>query len=107
MSFIGSQAVADTGNIIRTAPWVACTAASGGTVLGSGAVRHGIKISNIQTVISGAVFVGGLNENAPFSGQGYYLLESQSLDLAVGNLNQVRICAVVSGVRISYIGIDR
>jgi len=90
---------------IITGPFVACTAASGGTLLGSGTAGYGVRITNVQAGISGAVFVGGIGPNAPFSGQGYYLDSNQTLVLPVTNFNQVRICAAISGVSISYIGL--
>ena len=103
---LGTSNTIEAGNNIRTAPWTVINAASGGTPLGSGIIPYGVKLTNVGTVISGDVFVGGTGTNAPFSGQGYFLGPAQSVDLRVKNLNQIRVAASLSGVRVAFIGID-
>lgn len=106
MSVLGTSNVLEAGNTIRTAPWVVINTESGGTPLGSGIVPYGVRLINVGTVISGDLFVGGTGTNAPFSGQGYFLGPAQNIELRIKNLDQVRLTAALSGVRVAWIGID-
>jgi len=106
MSVLGTSNTIEAGNTIRTAPWITINTASGGIQLGSGIVPYGITLTNVGTVISGDAFVGGIGTNAPFSGQGYFLPPDRSVILRIKNLNQVRVAASLSGIRVAWVGID-
>jgi hypothetical protein len=75
---------------------------SGGIVLSSGEVVS-VTVKALAKN-SGDIYVGGADV-PPYSGAGFCLEPGEAWNIDVGNLNEVRIVATVSGDRITYGGI--
>lgn len=93
----------ETYPLIQPSYWQSITAESGGTRLES--------IECARLVIGSVtgnhmMFVGGLDENAPFSGRGLPLYPGQEneREMFIENANRVSICASFSGELVYYMG---
>jgi len=77
------------------------TAASGGTIATSGAVKAAIFKS-----LSGEVYLGGQGLlNRPYPNYGFLLAAGEAVSLDIDNFGRVRICAITSGDPVSFIGV--
>lgn len=88
---------------IRVRDMLIPSSASGGTVLESGEVR-----SVTLTAISGDHWVGGVDDEAPYSGHGFLLARGNAITYGIDNFNRIRVMAdTTSGRWVSYTGVDR
>lgn len=95
--------IAETYPTIQPSYWQSITAESGGTRLES--------IECARVVIGSVtgnhlMFIGGLEDSAPFSGRGLPLypgLEGER-EMFIENANRIRVCAAFSGELIYYMG---
>ena len=95
--------VNETYPLIQNSYWESITAESGGTRLQS--------MECARLVIGSAsgnhlMFIGGLEENAPYSGRGLPLYAGQEneREMFIENSNRISICATFSGELIYYMG---
>ena len=117
------------GEKLITSETILATAASGGTVLGSGVIER-IKLKVPEYNCSGSVtyrdftssgllqgiMVGGKSGQQPFapevlsgyycisSGKGLFLAPGDQETLFVQNINEVYVCGIPSGYPITYLG---
>lgn len=98
----------ETPTTVKTGPIQVVTAASGGQVLHSGAVKSAIVRAN--TGNSGNIAVGGSSDRpwlaASDSGQGIILDAAEAASLDIDDFDKVYVVAEVSGDRVSFIGVN-
>jgi len=78
------------------------TAASGGAVLHSGA----IKSATVKAVtLSGDIYVGGAT-NRPYSGFGMVLKDGEAVNLDIDDFSKIYVFATISGDMVSFAGVN-
>ena len=88
-------------DLVKNPSRMRVTSASGGTEFPTVAVGKLIIRSESGNNI---MFVGGITDDAPYSGRGMDLWGGESITLPVQNMNQIRVCAASSGQMISVLG---
>jgi hypothetical protein len=110
-----SAKVAQTGNLstqitfdtLNNSYHQSISAASGGTQLADMEIGL-LKLRNASG--NGVMFIGGVQDHAPYSGRGWELWSEDTLpghtpfELNISNANKIRVCSTVSGQMIYYIG---
>ncbi len=91
--------------ILRAKVPAIITAASGGQALVSGFVDRVVVRALTQN--SSDIYIGGSGVGEkPFSGLGMVLEPGDSMPIPVDNFNRIYACAVISGDRLAYVGVD-
>jgi hypothetical protein len=87
----------------KTMPLRATTAASGGEVLHSGAIKA-VVVKSISGN-TGDMYVGGATDR-PYSGFGFLLSAGESYSQDASNFDQIYVMATVSGEKITSLGVN-
>lgn len=88
-------------SIILAQPMLMISSASGGTQLPNQACNE-VTVQNITG--NALMFIGGISDQAPFSGKGYQLYGGNSLQRRIDNFNKISACATTSGQLLCVIG---
>ena len=86
---------------VRTRSILLVSDVSGGVTLLSGNV-----VSATVKPLSGGMYLGGTaGIDMPYSGYGFLVASAQSVSMDINNFNAIKVCAIVSGDPISYMGV--
>ena len=89
----------DTPSTVRIGNTATVGSISGGISISSGIIKS-VTVKSLSSN-SGDLYIGGY----PYSGYGLLLEAGESISLDINNLNLIHVYAVVSGDKISYMGI--